>query len=144
MVDLSMLRDLVDEPADSGRVLAVVGEPGSGKTQLISALVRERKDNGRPATVLRSTRDADQPVIEVIRRHWRRIGNSAQGGAPARQSRWPNRDLIVVEDVHLADPATITELALIASGVTQPPTDVVVTMRRRQARSSWNRRSPWV
>jgi DNA-binding NarL/FixJ family response regulator len=140
VAELSMLRDLVDEPADSGRVLAVIGEPGAGKTHLISAVVRQRQEAGRQAIVLRCAGDAGEPVINTIHRLSRQTAqnettqnDAVQNDAvQPRRGRLRARDLVVIEDAHLADARTISELELIAGGVTQPPADIVLALRRRQ------------
>ncbi|GAA2585802.1 hypothetical protein GCM10010411_18140 [Actinomadura fulvescens] len=137
--ELDALRNLTAQPGARGHLVTVLGEPGSGKTHLLSALVRERQWTALPATVYQCSRNNPERAITAARRLLRRARqfDAAPGCAPAvttlpRRQRRPARELVVLEDVHLADEQTIHELVDIADGSVPPLVDVVVSLRPRQ------------
>ncbi|TLP54015.1 LuxR family transcriptional regulator [Microbispora triticiradicis] len=137
--ELDLLRALTQEPGSEGRLVAVLGEPGSGKTHLLSALVRERQWTALPATVHRCSSGDRERAIDAVRKAlWRarRAGEREEPARPviglARRRSRPDRELVVIEDAHLADDETIGELAAIAGGDPVPLADVVVSLRPRQ------------
>ncbi|EIV92558.1 LuxR family transcriptional regulator [Frankia sp. QA3] len=135
--ELQLLQTLVREPGRAGRLIAVVGEPGSGKTHLLAALVRDRYRGERPATVYRFTPGHDQDPHSPLHPA---LTPPPAPGAPdlpaGNVSRLrpgsASRDLLVLEDAHLANVATIRELTAIAAGKIRPRWDVVVSLRPRQ------------
>lgn len=54
--ELDRLQHLTWQPGSEGRLIAVFGEPGAGKTHLLSALVRDRQWTVLPAAVYRCSR----------------------------------------------------------------------------------------
>ncbi|WP_169945229.1 LuxR C-terminal-related transcriptional regulator [Microbispora sp. H11081] len=137
--EFDLLRSLTQEPGSEGRLIAVLGEPGSGKTHLLSALVRERQWTALPATVYRcSSGDRERAMNAVRKLLWRarRAGDHEAGDRPVvglgRRRHRPDRELVVIEDAHLADDQTIGELVGIAGGDPVPLVDVVVSLRPRQ------------
>ncbi|MGC5016544.1 LuxR C-terminal-related transcriptional regulator [Streptosporangium sp. DT93] len=137
--ELDRLQHLTWQPGGEGRLIAVFGEPGAGKTHLLSALVRDRQWTALPATVYRCSRGDREATMNTVRRMLRRARLSSerrheQPGVTglSRHRRRPDRELVVIEDAHLADERTIHELAEIAEGTCPPLVDVVVSLRPRQ------------
>ncbi|WP_236792320.1 LuxR C-terminal-related transcriptional regulator [Amycolatopsis sp. GM8] len=138
--ELRVLRDAIGNPGDEGTFIAVTGEPGTGKTQLLAALVKGRMWTEQPAVVYQCARNEQETVINAVRRLMRQARRSSAGhdgtGAETNVTRLrrrsPVRELLVVEDAHLADEQTVRELSDMASGATRPLADVVVSLRPRQ------------
>ncbi|GAB2855656.1 LuxR family transcriptional regulator [Actinocorallia aurea] len=133
---LDRLGALTHEAGPQGRLIAVVGEPGSGKTHLLAALVRERQWTALPATVHRCARDgsggaAIDTARTLLRRARARAETTEVTVLPRR--RRPSRELLVLEDAHLADERTVRELVALAHGDPAPLVDVVVSLRPGQA-----------
>ncbi|GAA0952449.1 LuxR C-terminal-related transcriptional regulator [Actinocorallia libanotica] len=135
---LARLLDLTYTPGTEGRLIAVRGDPGSGKTHLLSALVQERQWTALPATSYRCTRgerartaiDAVRALLRQARRPCGEEGEEVVG--LVRERRRPDRELVVLEDVHLADERTVSELITFSGGTPAPLVDLVVTLRPRQ------------
>ncbi|MFI0479623.1 LuxR C-terminal-related transcriptional regulator [Actinomadura sp. 9N215] len=140
--ELAALRELTTAPGAAGRLIAVLGEPGSGKTHLLAALAQSRRWTALPATVHQCSRHGRERAIDAVRallRGARRAGAARSGDAgPGTVTSMthrgrPDRELVVLEDVHLADERTIAELADLAAGNPAPLVDVLVSLRPRQA-----------
>lgn len=134
--ELQQLRAVCAAPGGNGRFIAVVGEPGSGKTRLLSLLARERQWSEHPATVYQCARREQRSAIDAVRalqRQNRHGGGTARCGTVSRL-RNPRacRELVILDDAHLADEHTIAALCDMASGATPPLADVVVALRPRQ------------
>ncbi|WP_256789297.1 LuxR family transcriptional regulator [Frankia sp. AvcI1] len=135
--ELETLQTLVCEPARAGSLIAVVGDPGSGKTHLLAALVRHRYSSERPAIVYRHSPGQDADSYSPLQSALSHIPPPRSPDLPAenvaRLRRWSaSRGLLVLEDAHLASAATIGELTAIAAGKIRPRWDVVVSLRPRQ------------
>ncbi|WP_371786118.1 helix-turn-helix transcriptional regulator [Streptosporangium subroseum] len=137
--ELDRLRHLTCQPGGEGRLIAVFGEPGAGKTHLLSALVRDRQWTVLPATVHRCSRSDREGTMNAVRKLLRRARLSSERHRESpgvtglsRHRPQPDRELVVIEDAHLADERTIHELAGIAEGTPSPLVDVVVSLRPRQ------------
>ncbi|MCD0451639.1 LuxR C-terminal-related transcriptional regulator [Actinocorallia sp. API 0066] len=136
---LDRLCDLTYETGGEGRLIAVVGEPGAGKTHLLAALVQERQWTALPASVHRCSRedgggtaiDAARTLLRRARRGRARAEGASVTALPRR--RRPARELLVLEDAHLADEQTVRELVALAHGDPAPLVDVVVSLRPGQA-----------
>jgi DNA-binding CsgD family transcriptional regulator len=131
---LDRLLDLTYASGSQGRLIAVQGDPGAGKTHLVAALVQERQWTARPATFHQCLPTAHgQSVIDAVRTLLRRTRRPpGEVAVLSRQRRSPDRDLVVLEDVHLADEQTLRELIAFAEGTPDPLVDLVVTLRPRQ------------
>ncbi|MEO3814005.1 LuxR C-terminal-related transcriptional regulator [Sphaerisporangium sp. B11E5] len=137
--ELDKLRCLTQQAGTEGRLAAVFGEPGAGKTQLLSTLVQERQWTTLPATVHRCARGRQERAMNAVRKALWRARRSEEcrletpSVASLSRRRWqPDRELVVIEDAHLADEQTIGELIEIAGGSPPPLVDVVVSLRPRQ------------
>ncbi|GAA2985952.1 LuxR C-terminal-related transcriptional regulator [Streptosporangium longisporum] len=137
--ELDRLQNLTWQPGGEGRLIAVLGEPGAGKTHLLSALVRDRQWTALPATVYRCSRGDRETTMNTVRKMLRRARLSPERDREppgvtglSRHRRRPDRELVVIEDAHLADERTVHELAEIAEGASPPLVDVVLSLRPRQ------------
>ncbi|GLZ40827.1 LuxR C-terminal-related transcriptional regulator [Actinokineospora sp. NBRC 105648] len=133
--ELRLLLDAVHDPLAPGRVIAVVGDPGAGKTHLLSAVAKDRRWSANPATVYQCSRRRQECAIDAVRTMVRRARHRAgeQGNQVSRlRARRPPRELVVLDDVHLADERTLAELREMALGHTPPLADVVISLRGRQ------------
>ncbi len=129
------LLDLTYTVGSRGRLIAVQGDPGAGKTHLVAGLVQERQWTALPAAFHRCVRDTrGQSAIDAVRALLRRTRRppGAQIASLAHRRRRPDRDLVVLEDVHLADEQTLRELIAFAEGTPDQLVDLVVTLRPRQ------------
>ncbi|PPK71423.1 LuxR C-terminal-related transcriptional regulator [Actinokineospora auranticolor] len=136
--ELALLLAAVFDPDAPGRVIAVVGEPGSGKTHLLGVLVRERQWSERPATVHQCARRgpgtgrATMDQVRTLLRRARRADEREVAVVSRLRPRRSTRELVVIDDAHLADEATVAELCDMAAGTTAPLADVVIALRGRQ------------
>ncbi|WP_232295094.1 LuxR family transcriptional regulator [Parafrankia sp. EUN1f] len=125
------------EPGRTGRMIAVVGDPGSGKTHLLAALVRHRRSSGLPATVYRYSPGDEPEPFSPLRSALSPVPPPRAPDLPAADISRPGprpsgRGLLVLEDAHLASSETIRELTAIATGRKHPRWDVIVSLRPRQ------------
>ncbi|ROO85597.1 regulatory LuxR family protein [Actinocorallia herbida] len=128
---LDRLHALTSAPGEEGRLIAVVGEPGSGKTRLLAALVRERRWSALPAAFHRCAGEgADQPSPADLARRPSSAPTTIAASAPRPE---PVRPLVVLEDAHLAGAATVRDLVAHAHAAPAPPVDVVLALRPGQA-----------
>ena len=100
--------------AGDGRVVVITGEPGIGKTALVSAVARHRHALWGACDPLITPRPLGP---------FRDMASSPTRRAPrglARARRWTRRSasaaLMVIEDLHWADDATLDVLALLGRG----------------------------
>jgi predicted ATPase len=159
--ELAQLVELFDE-AEGGvaRVVLVTGEPGIGKTRLIEELVRAI---GARATVVwgrswdeghapaywpwtQILRAVSPPLLERLR------APAASGDADARfalfdavagglreaAARHPH--VIVLDDVHAADPSSLSLLLFVAREVRQARLLIIAAYREAEARATGERR----
>ncbi len=154
--ELAELRGwLTDARAGRGRMIVLRGEPGIGKTRLTEELAAEAAAE-IPTAWGRCSADSGAPALWPLRRivdqlpgeheQFRAIdgdvfGSSPEGLAAARfaQSVWladaivaaaePDGLLVIVEDLHWADSATIGALNHLAAELSHSRALVVVTAR---------------
>ncbi|MGI8723752.1 MAG: ATP-binding protein [Geodermatophilaceae bacterium] len=155
--ELAELRGwLADARAGRGRMSVLRGEPGIGKTRLTEELAAEADAVGIPTAWGRCSADSGAPALWPLRRiigqlpgdheQFRAIdddlfGSSSEGLAAARfaHSVWladaivaaavPDGLLVIVEDLHWADSATIGALNHLAAELSHSRALVVVTAR---------------
>jgi DNA-binding CsgD family transcriptional regulator/tetratricopeptide (TPR) repeat protein len=121
--EFAALRRALDTPGPAGRVVVLTGGPGSGKTHLVSALVRDRSRTAASVAVHRFTADSGPGVVAEL------------AGGLDRPRLGPGsgrRRLLVLDDVHLADCEAVAVLAGVISGELRPALDVVLAVRPRQ------------
>lgn len=132
---------LADAGQGRGRVVLVSGEPGAGKTSLVQSFVDEVGDAGR---VLWGTCDdlVTPRPLGALRDAARQAGPHLErrltGEAPtdtmfeavlAELAREPSPVVLVVEDVHWADDATLDVLTFVGRRLGDLPAMVVLTLR---------------
>jgi predicted ATPase/DNA-binding CsgD family transcriptional regulator len=128
-----------------GRVVLVTGEPGIGKTSLVSRFAREAAGEGRvllgacddlsiprPLGALRDLAGSVSAELEAA---------LAGGAAPpdvhalllAELERPPRPTVLVLEDVHWADDATCDAIAVVGRRIGSLPALLVLTFRAGEA-----------
>ena len=147
---------LTDARAGRGRMIVLRGEPGIGKTRLTEELAAEAGAARIPTAWGRCSADSGAPALWPLRRIVDQLpgdheqfhatdgdvfGSSPEGLAAARfaQSVWlaaaivtaaePEGLLVIVEDLHWADSATLGALNHLAAELSQSRALVVVTVR---------------
>jgi DNA-binding CsgD family transcriptional regulator len=122
-----------------GRLVLIAGEAGIGKTALVRALLA----GGRAPRVLWGACDALHtprplgPLLDIAEAAGGELAAAvADGGAPgtllaalARDLRRPPPAVVVLEDLHWADEATLDVLRLLARRIESVPALVVATFR---------------
>ena len=155
--ELAELREwLAGAHAGHGRLAALRGEPGVGKTRLVEELATAASTGGVPVVWGRCSADAGAPPLWPLRRIVDQLpgdrgrlpaaggggfGSSSEGSAAARfaQSVWladtvveaarPAGLLVIVEDLHWADSGTVAALGHLAAELPRSRALVVVTAR---------------
>ncbi|MFJ8165905.1 LuxR C-terminal-related transcriptional regulator [Streptomyces sp. NPDC096136] len=129
-----------------GTVLEIAGDPGTGKTALLNLLARLAAEGGTP--VLRSrARSAGAGPYQVLREAWER------SALPAPGPRWEDAadhelvralldgcarrgggrgSVLVLDDLHHADPATVRLLELLVEECAARPLVLALALRPRQ------------
>jgi DNA-binding CsgD family transcriptional regulator/tetratricopeptide (TPR) repeat protein len=128
-----------------GRAVVVSGEPGIGKTALISRFTR---DLGPAARVLLGTCDDLTtprplgPIRDLIGKVGTELAAAVEGGAApheiqrlllAELERPPRPTMLVLEDVHWADDATLDAIGVIGRRIGRLPAVLVLTVRGGEA-----------
>lgn len=141
---LARLTALLERAADgSGRLVLLGGEAGVGKTSLVAALAEAT--GGRPA-VRRGTCDdvgtapALGPLIDAFPELADDIERAAAVDRPALFQRMrrvlsAGPSLLLLEDLHWADEATLEMLRFVGRRLTELPVLVVATFREEQTPS---------
>ncbi|HWE80725.1 MAG TPA: AAA family ATPase [Gaiellaceae bacterium] len=145
---LATLTDARDAAAQGhGSVVVVSGEPGIGKTALVTQFVGSLPSQGRALVgacddlsvprPLGPVRDLVGAVSGALERA---LATSEpphviQGLLLEELAAPPRPTVLVVEDVHWADDATLDSLAVVARRIASLPALLVVTMRPGEARS---------
>ncbi len=117
--EMSRLEQLL---ASGSSGVVVLGSPGVGKTRLCTEFVRQQSDAGHPAIRLSATTSGREIPLGCMARlvssgDRASASSLVQGdlvhatvGALIAMTAQPQRLIISIDDVHLADPATITVL----------------------------------
>jgi predicted ATPase len=128
-----------------GRVVFVTGEPGIGKTSLVARFLRDLRGDAR---VLFGTCDDLSiprplgPIRDLIGNVSTPLEHALSGGAPpheihglviAELEREPWPTVLVVEDVHWADEATLDLLTVVGRRIGPLPALLVLTFRGGEA-----------
>ena len=144
---LAALADALDRAAGgAGRVVAVIGEPGIGKTSLVRRFLADVDDRARvllgtcddlsvprPLGPFRDLANASPELAEAL----------ASGAPPhviqdlliAELEGPPPPTVLVLEDVHWADDATLDSLTVLGRRIRALPAVLVVTYRGGEAPS---------
>lgn len=143
--EIAMLRGWLDEALSGhGRVALVGGEAGIGKTALASWLASEARNGGARVLIGRSTEAEGAPpnwpwlqVLDVLEA--RGLLDAPAGSDPdseqfirrnmARQAVLEQRGVVVIEDAHRADRASLRLLTHVAERVADAAVLLVVTFR---------------
>ena len=140
---LSLLADLLRESARSGRIALVAGEAGIGKSALVGEFVRRC---GTTARVVRGACDrlvtprALGPLHDIGQQIGGRLAAELRAAAPPEQvftafldelssPRTRRQQVVVVEDAHWADGATLDWLAFLGRRIDRLPVLLVITYR---------------
>lgn len=140
--DLRMLTDALAGVTDGGRLVLVVGEPGVGKTSLVTAFVRELAP-GQPKWVGRCDDLVAAQPLGAIREAIRSLPDAGEQLAPAiergdvpevmlalREALGAGPSAVfVVEDLHWADDATLDVLGYLVRRVAEMPVLFVTSFR---------------
>jgi DNA-binding CsgD family transcriptional regulator len=144
---LAALADARDSAArGAGRVVFVTGEPGIGKTSLVTRFAQEQADSG--ARVLFGTCDdlsiprplgAFRDLVGTVSRPLEKA--LAEGAAShriqslliAELEQPPRPTVLVLEDVHWADDATLDSITVLGRRIGSLPALLVLTYRRGEA-----------
>lgn len=136
----------------AGRLVLCAGEPGIGKTRLAQALAERARADGVPVAWGACTEAEDAPALWPWRQVLRAVGvdldvvlagdaRSAEDrfravdevGSALRAAAHPHGLLVVVDDVHRADPASLTVLHHIAVAAATTGVLVLAVHRDREA-----------
>jgi DNA-binding CsgD family transcriptional regulator/tetratricopeptide (TPR) repeat protein len=141
-VELLALRSAVDRAADGrGSTVLITGEPGIGKTSLVRGFLAEV--SGRVRVLAGGCEDllTPRPLGPLRDAVSGTTGPLAEALRPPVDQGWlfaaareelaasPSPTVLVVEDAHWADGATLDVLRYLASRVHALPTVVVITLR---------------
>ena len=139
--------------AGEGRVVFVTGEPGIGKTSLVTRFVR---DLGPDARVLFGTCDDLSiprplgPIHDLIGTVSVPLEQALSAGAASHEVHSlliaelelpPQPTVLVLEDVHWADDATLDAITVLGRRIGSLPALLVLTYRPGEARASAPRRA---
>jgi DNA-binding CsgD family transcriptional regulator len=132
----SALSAALNESADAGRVALVVGEAGIGKTALVSATTQQL-DTGRrvlwgACDPLITPRPLG-PLRDVAREAGGRLAQAIDNGREAVLSaaldELKDNAVLVIEDLHWADDATLDLVALLGRRLIRSPGCLIITSR---------------
>ena len=128
-----------------GRVVVVLGEPGIGKTALVTRFVR---DLGAGSRVLFGTCDDLSiprplgPILDLVGTVSAPLGDALEAGAAPHEIHRlllaelglpPRPTVLVVEDVHWADDATLDVITVLGRRIGALPVLLVLTRRDGEA-----------
>ena len=134
-----VLEAAIEESRAAGRVVVVLGEAGIGKTALVASVCAGARRAPRALGRLRPA-DHAAPARPAARRRARQVGGamaaaidagSARGRARrrARRARRGGASVLVVEDLHWADDATLDLVALLGRRLVRARGCLVLTCR---------------
>jgi predicted ATPase len=145
--ELAALRALLDEiasgPSDQGRIALVSGEAGIGKTALVERFLAQERERGEPATralwaacealftprPLGPLYDIAQQTTAPLRALLDGEANRASVFAAVLDDLMQAPTILVVEDIHWADEATLDFIKYLARRIVQTQTLLVLTYR---------------
>lgn len=131
--------------AGAGQFVAVTGEPGIGKSALVQAFLATLPSQLRPVEGACDDLLTPRPLgpfHDVARRAGGELRELLREGAGRDQvhhalldllSRLPPPAVVVIEDLHWADAATLDALALLGRRVAKQPLLLIATFRRSDA-----------
>ena len=132
--DREVLETAISDARSAGRVVVVVGEAGIGKTALVTAVVDGRRAlwgacdpliTPRPMGPLYDVaRDVGGPLLAALE------GGSREAALAATLDELAGGAVLVVEDLHWADDATLDLLALLGRRLLRSPGCLILTSRR--------------
>ena len=144
-VELARLRGVLAEASDgAGSVILVAGEAGIGKSRLAGQVAREAREGGLRVLVGRTSEDGATaphwPWLQVLEPLGRDDLLLAPAGADPQAERFARQiavtsavfdvpSLVVLEDVHRADAASLQLLVHVAHEVSRRPALLVITFR---------------
>ena len=144
-VELARLRGVLAEASDgAGSVILVAGEAGIGKSRLAGQVAREAREGGLRVLVGRTSEDdaaaPHWPWLQVLAPLGRDDLLLAPAGADPQAERFARQvavtsavfdvpSLVVLEDVHRADAASLRLLVHVAHEVSRRPALLVITFR---------------
>jgi DNA-binding CsgD family transcriptional regulator/tetratricopeptide (TPR) repeat protein len=134
-----------DAARGHGRVVVITGEAGIGKTSLVARFLRDLEGDAR---VLLGTCDDLSiprplgPFRDLVGHVSPALGDALDGGAPpyevharliAELERPPAPTVLVLEDVHWADEATLDAITVLGRRIAKLPALLVLTLRAGEA-----------
>ncbi|MFJ8040663.1 LuxR C-terminal-related transcriptional regulator [Kitasatospora sp. NPDC096147] len=133
----SLVRLLDDLGRGRGSVVEISGEPGSGKTRLAGALAELAAEHGYPVARAHARRGGAVPL--QVFRDAREAGRAATGGQPwdgpaERVADWAAGWVVVLDDVHLCDPASAALLVRLVRSA--PPAPFLLVLVHRAGRTA--------
>jgi DNA-binding NarL/FixJ family response regulator len=125
-----VINALIAAQRGGGHIIELVGEPGSGKTRLL-AEVRRRAESRGLAVVTGQLTGRDErprylPLVESLLSRPVEVPRAPEGNTS-------NGLVVVLDDLHLADTATLEFVGRLTRGPQPASTLVVVSYRPRQA-----------
>ena len=143
--ELELLRGWVGHAsAGRGRVVLVSGEAGVGKSALVAAVADEARGEGLRVLVGRTTEaegaPPNWPWLQILDRLGARPMLEGPAGADPESEQFTRAEavlnllvgepgVIVIEDAHRADPASLRLLARLGDAVADAPVALIVTHR---------------
>lgn len=143
--ELELLRGWVDDASSGrGRVVQVGGEAGVGKSALVATVVDEARTQGLRVLVGRTTEaegaPPNWPWLQILDRLGARPMLEGPAGADPDSEQFTRAEavvsvllgepgVIVIEDAHRADPASLRLLARLGDAVADAPVALIVTHR---------------
>lgn len=143
--ELELLRGWIDDASSGrGRVVLVGGEAGVGKSALVTAVAEEARARGLRVLVGRTTEaegaPPNWPWLQILDRLGARPLLEGPAGADPDSEQFTRAEavvavlvsepgVIVIEDAHRADPASLRLLARLGDAVPDVPVALVVTHR---------------
>lgn len=146
--DLDELMSLLDAAERRrGRMAVILGEPGIGKTALVDTLTAQARDRGIPAAVGRCT-EVDAPSFWPWRQVFGTLGVDALDTTETttraemfarvvdQLATLDQPTLLVLEDIHWADPGSLALIRFVADAVPGLPVLLVTTARGEPAEAN--------
>src|SRR5512133_1829826 len=138
---LGELASVLAAAATGGRVVLVAGEAGIGKSALVRRFTERRSADARfllGACDPLLTPRALGPLHDIARQTGGRLAELLASGGPREAvfaafldqlAQPPRRQVVVVEDAHWADEATLDLLVFLGRRLDRTPTMLIVTYR---------------